>query len=186
MKVTLVVTGAVAAAHLPLHLSWIRRNASEDLERIVLTRSARRFVTRTSVRAISSVPVLTDEWADFEAFGLNHVSVGETADAILVYPASANYVMRLSQLAMDSPSVAAIASGRSAVAICPALPPRIGAHPLYQEAESRLRTVPRYTMVEPVAGESLASSDPGHVPPAIWDVWPLLKQEGLGADNGLP
>ncbi|WP_136089663.1 flavoprotein [Auritidibacter ignavus] len=181
MKITLVVTGAVAAAHFPLHLSWIRRNASEDLERIVLTRSAQRFLTRTSVTAIGDLPVLADEWEDFETVGLNHVAVGEVSDAILVYPASANYVMRLSLLAMDSPSVAAIATGTSSVVICPALPPRIGFHPLYQQAESSLRSLPRYSIVQPIPGESLASSEPGHVPPPIWDVWPLLSGDNPGA-----
>lgn len=178
MKVTLVVSGAAVAAHLPLHLSWIRRNTTDELERVLLTRNAQRFVTQNSVATFSDVEVIPDEWGKFENAGLNHISVGEQADVILVYPASTNYVMRLSNLAMESPSVAAIASGQCKVNICPALPPRIATHPLYQEAVSRLKQLPRYSIVEPVKAESLASAQPGYVPPPIWEVWPLLIQEG--------
>jgi phosphopantothenoylcysteine decarboxylase/phosphopantothenate--cysteine ligase len=191
MNVTLVVTGAIASAHLAPDLSWIRRSAPGQLERVVLTRSAQRFVTPAAASAIAGVPVIADEWADFERAGLHHVELGESAEVILVHPASAGYVVRLSQLAMESPSAATIACGSAPVVICPALPPRIAPHPLYRLALARLRQVPRYLMVDPVAGQSLVSAEAGRVPPPIWEVWRHVErargpEEGLRAPRADP
>ncbi|POX67408.1 hypothetical protein C3481_04035 [Microbacterium sp. Ru50] len=175
MRVTMVATGAVSAAHLPMYLSWLRRREAHGLERIVMTRSASQFVSPLSLRSIARVPVIQDDWESFSTADLHHVELGESSDVILVYPATVNYLMRISLLAFDTPSVAAIATGECTTVLCPSLPPRIVAHPLYTAARQRIESVPRYRMVEPVVGESLASAAPGSVPPPLWELWPELE-----------
>lgn len=175
MRVTMVATGAVSAAHLPMYLSWLRRREAHGLERIVMTRSASQFVSPLSLRSIAGVPVIQDDWDSFSTADLHHVELGESTDVILVYPATVSYLMRVSLLAFDTPSVAAIATGACTTVLCPSLPPRIVAHPLYTAARHRIESVPQYRMVEPVVGESLASTAPGSVPPPLWELWPELE-----------
>jgi phosphopantothenoylcysteine synthetase/decarboxylase len=175
VRVTMVATGAVSAAHLPMYLSWLRRREAHGLERIVMTRSASHFVSPLSLRSIAGVPVIQDDWESFSTADLHHVELGESTDVILVYPATVNYLMRVSLLAFDTPSVAAIATGACTTVLCPSLPPRIVAHPLYTAARHRIESVPQYRMVEPVVGESLASTAPGSVPPPLWELWPELE-----------
>ncbi len=176
MRVTLIVTGAVSAAHLPMYASWLRRNRGDQLQQILLTPTAETFVAPLALKSISNVPVVTDSWQSFQRAGLHHVELGEANDVLLVYPATVNYLVRVAQLSFDSPSTAAIASGTSLTVLCPALPPRIADHPLYQDAEATISKVARYRIIPPVVGESLASATPGHVPPPLWDVWPQVER----------
>ncbi len=69
--------------------------------RVVMTEGARRFITPETLQALSGHPVRTDIWDASEANGMPHINLTRDqegpADAVLVAPASADFIARLAQ-----------------------------------------------------------------------------------------
>jgi phosphopantothenoylcysteine decarboxylase / phosphopantothenate---cysteine ligase len=70
--------------------------------RVVMTDGARRFITPETLQALSGAPVATDIWDAAEPNGMPHINLtrgadGQPVDAILVAPASADFIARLAQ-----------------------------------------------------------------------------------------
>ena len=64
---------------------------------VVMTTGAERFITATTMQALSGRAVHTSQWDAREANAMPHINLSREADAILVAPASADF---LAQLAM--------------------------------------------------------------------------------------
>ena len=60
---------------------------------VVLTEAAQQFVTPLTFRSITGRPVFSDMWSLDEH--IRHVGLGETADLLLIAPASANTLAKL-------------------------------------------------------------------------------------------
>jgi len=91
--------------------------------RVVLTEAGARFVTAVTFQALSGNPVWTDLWDARVPNNMAHIDLGREADAILVAPATADFIARLAQgraddllttlcLARDVPLVVAPAMNR--------------------------------------------------------------------------
>ncbi len=92
-RILLGVTGGIAAyKSADLVRRLIERGA--DVQ-VVMTRSAREFVTPLTFQALSGRPVRSDLWdAEAEA-AMGHIELARWADQILVAPATANFIARL-------------------------------------------------------------------------------------------
>ncbi len=62
-----------------------------------MTDAATHFVTPITFQALSGRPVLTDLWDSGAANAMGHIDVSRGADAILVAPASADFLAKLAQ-----------------------------------------------------------------------------------------
>ena len=80
---------------------------------VVMTRAAQQFVTATTMQALSGRPVFTDAWGaegGTVANAMPHIDLSREADAILVAPASADFIAKLAHgLADDLLSTLAVA-----------------------------------------------------------------------------
>ena len=90
---------------------------------VVMTEAATRFVTPTTFQALSGRPVFTDLWQSGAGDGMGHIALSRGADAILVAPASADFLAKLAHgraddllstlcLARDCPLLVAPAMNR--------------------------------------------------------------------------
>jgi phosphopantothenoylcysteine decarboxylase/phosphopantothenate--cysteine ligase len=68
---------------------------------VVLTDAGARFVTATTFQALSGRPVLTDLWQSGAADAMGHIAVSRGADAIVVAPATADFIRKLAHGAAD-------------------------------------------------------------------------------------
>lgn len=120
-RILLGVTGGIAAYK---SADLVRRLKEQGAEvQVVMTAGAQRFVTALTFQAVSGRAVRT-ELLDPEAeAGMGHIELARWADAILVAPASANFMARLAHgqaddllatlcLATDSPILLAPAMNR--------------------------------------------------------------------------
>ena len=64
---------------------------------VVMTDAACRFITPLTLQALSGRPVYTSQWDDRPASGMAHIDLSREADAILVAPASADFIAQLAQ-----------------------------------------------------------------------------------------
>jgi len=157
VRLLLVVTGSLRAAFIPFEINWIRMNRPEIELRVVRTRSARAFVTRPALQQLCSRGIDDDEWDPEHVGPALHVELAQWADAILVYPATLDYVGRVARGEGDSPSLLMIACSTMPVAIAPALPPGGYEGRTYARHVADIERLPGVVVVQPQPGYSAAT-----------------------------
>lgn len=107
---------------------------------VVMTESATRFITPVTFQALSGRPVYTDLWDARVPNNMAHIQLSRQADAILVAPASTNFMARLAQgMADDLLSTLCIARGLCPLLVAPAMNREMWLHPATQRNVELLR-----------------------------------------------
>jgi phosphopantothenoylcysteine decarboxylase/phosphopantothenate--cysteine ligase len=151
--VGLGVTGSIAA-YKAVELLRLLQAEGADVA-VMLSPSAARFVGPLSFAALSRHPVET-ELLELTTDGrIGHIVVGDSADAIVVAPATAQFLGALANgLAGDVVTATCLAT-RAPVVIAPAMAGDMWTHPATVRNAARLRE-DGHTIIEPEAG-ALAS-----------------------------
>ena len=106
---------------------------------VVMTESACRFVSPTTFQALSGKPVHTDLWDDRAHNSMAHINLTRNADAVLVAPATANFMAKLSHgLADDLLSTLCLASNIPLL-VAPAMNREMWLAPATQRNVAQLR-----------------------------------------------
>lgn len=94
-RVVVGITGGIAAYKTAeLVRLFVQAGIAVD---VVMTPAACRFITPLTLQALSGHPVLTDLWASGVDNGMGHIDLARGADAIVVAPASADFLAKLAQ-----------------------------------------------------------------------------------------
>ena len=176
-RILLGVTGGVGAFKSILLLRLMRLAGWQV--QVVMTESATKFVGKATFHALSGRPVHTDLWAlDQTQGGELHVELSAWADAMIVYPATANYIGGVAASLADDLLKLTTACFAGPVVICPAMHTRMVTNPLQVKATAALREV-GYTIVPPVEG-MLANGEigPGRLPDPEAALEALLRAMG--------
>jgi phosphopantothenoylcysteine decarboxylase/phosphopantothenate--cysteine ligase len=64
---------------------------------VVMTEAATQFITPVTMQALSGLPVYTSQWDAREGNNMPHINLSREADAIVLAPASADFIARLVQ-----------------------------------------------------------------------------------------
>ena len=117
--ILLGITGGISAYKVPDIASKLcQYGANVD---VVMTESAAKFITPLTLQSITGRQVFTDMWQPVAGFKAAHVALAETADVILIAPATANTIAKLAcGLADDMLSCAVLATKAPAI-ISPAM-----------------------------------------------------------------
>jgi phosphopantothenoylcysteine decarboxylase / phosphopantothenate---cysteine ligase len=92
-RVVLGVTGGIAAYKAAeLTRLLVKDDIAVD---VVMTEAATRFIAPMTMQALSGNPVLTDLWDSGSANAMGHIDLSRHADAIVVAPASADFIAKL-------------------------------------------------------------------------------------------
>jgi phosphopantothenoylcysteine decarboxylase/phosphopantothenate--cysteine ligase len=152
------VTGSIAA-YKAVELLRLLQAEGADVA-VMLTPSAAQFVGPLSFAALSRHPVETDLLGLLPDGRIGHIVVGDTADAIVVAPATAHFLGAMANgLAGDVVTATCLAS-RAPVVVAPAMDGDMWTHPATQANAARLRDDFGYSIVEPGQGP-LASGQSG-------------------------
>jgi phosphopantothenoylcysteine decarboxylase / phosphopantothenate---cysteine ligase len=92
-KILLGITGGVAA-YKAAELTRALKKADIDVQ-VVMTDAATKFITPVTLQALSGRKVYTDLWDADIANNMAHIELSRDADAILVAPASADFIAKL-------------------------------------------------------------------------------------------
>jgi phosphopantothenoylcysteine decarboxylase/phosphopantothenate--cysteine ligase len=92
-RYVLGVTGGIAA-YKTAELTRLLVKDGADVD-VVMTAAAQHFVTATTFQALSGRAVLTDLWASGADNAMGHIGVSRGATAIVVAPASADFLAKL-------------------------------------------------------------------------------------------
>jgi phosphopantothenoylcysteine decarboxylase/phosphopantothenate--cysteine ligase len=156
--VALGVTGSIAAYKA---VELLRSLTAEGADVVVLlSPSATRFVGPLSFAALSRHPVETDVLDLLPDGRIGHIVVADTADAIVVAPATAHWLGAMANgLAGDVVTAACLATS-APVVVAPAMDGEMWTHPATAANVARLREAFGYAVVAPERG-SLASGQSG-------------------------
>ena len=92
-SIILGVTGGIAA-YKAAELVRLLVKANIDVQ-VVMTEAACQFITPVTMQALSGKPVFTGMWDASIPNGMPHIELSRTADAIVIAPASADFIAKL-------------------------------------------------------------------------------------------
>jgi len=116
-----------------------------------MTACAKEFVTPTVLRTVSGERVYSEMFPLDAPFGVLHTSLAEVPDVVLVSPATANFIAKISAgIADDLPSCICLAT-RKPIVIAPAMNDGMFTHPITQRNIAQLKAL-GYRFVDPVEG----------------------------------
>jgi phosphopantothenoylcysteine decarboxylase/phosphopantothenate--cysteine ligase len=115
--VVLGVTGGIAAYK---SADLIRRLKEQDFDvQVITTKSALKFVGETTFAALSGNPVISDIWNN--AHEVEHVNVAKKADAIVVAPATADFLAHLAYGFANDVLLATLLVAKCPIILAPAM-----------------------------------------------------------------
>lgn len=160
MRILLGVSGGIAA-YKSAALLRLFTEAGHDV-RVVPTRAALEFVGAATWEALSGHPVTTDVFDDVPA--VEHVQLGQTADLVVVAPATADLLARAAAGLADDLLTASLLVARCPVLLVPAMHTEMWRHPATQANVATLRSRGAHVL-EPASGRLTgADTGPGRLP----------------------
>ena len=160
-RVLLGVTGGIAS----YKAAWLARllsQAGAEVD-VVMTRAATEFITPLTFEALTGRAVYTDIFRQGGA--LDHIRLAQQAHAIVVAPATADFLARAAHgMAGDLLSAILLAT-EAPVVLVPAMNDKMWAHPQTRQNVAHLREL-GYAVVDPDDGPLAAGegSGPGRMP----------------------
>ena len=107
---------------------------------VVMTAGAQQFITPVTFKALSGRQVHTDLWDNSSTDNMAHIHLSREADAIIIAPASTNFIAKLAQgLADDLLSTLCVARGNCPLIVAPAMNKEMWAHPATQRNIAQLK-----------------------------------------------
>jgi phosphopantothenoylcysteine decarboxylase / phosphopantothenate---cysteine ligase len=117
--ILLGVSGGIAAYKSPDLVRRLRERGAEV--QVVMTQAAREFVTATTFQAVSGRTVRTDLWDAAAEAAMGHIELARWADAVLIAPASADFLARLAAGLADDLLTTLCLATAAPIAVAPAM-----------------------------------------------------------------
>lgn len=153
--VVLGVTGGIAAYK---SADLIRRLKEQDLDvQVITTKSALKFVGETTFAALSGHPVISDIWDN--AHEVEHVNVAKKADAIVVAPATADFLAHLAYGFANDVLLATLLVAKCPIILAPAMHTEMWENSATKENVATLRKR-GFLVLDPAVGK-LTGEDSG-------------------------
>lgn len=125
--ILLGVCGGVAAYKAAFLLRDLKRKGARV--RVVMTKAATHFVAPATFQALSGEAVFTDLWDHSIANGMPHIELSRGADAILVVPATADFLARMATGRAEDLLSTLILACQTPVFVAPAMNRQMWEHP---------------------------------------------------------
>ncbi len=186
-KIVLGVCGSIAAYKAALLIRLFKK-AGAGVQ-VIMTGSAKTFITPLTLATLSGRPVLSAFEKDTTGQWNNHVELGLWADIMLIAPATANTMAKMASGITDNLLTAVYLSARCPVVFAPAMDLDMYRHPAIKDAMAKLAAFGNH-FIEAEYGE-LASglvgagrmAEPGHIFAYVDDF--LAKKGKLEGKNVL-
>lgn len=130
-KIVLGITGGIAAYKTPLLVRALRLAGAEV--RVVLTPAAQHFVTPLTLQTLSGQRVALELFDLEREYSMGHIELARWADLVLVAPASADFLARLTLGMADDLLTTLCLASDSPLVVAPAMNQQMWQHPATQE-----------------------------------------------------
>ena len=149
-KILFVICGGVSAYKSLETIRLFRKNNAEI--KTIVTKSAKEFVTPLSIASLSQGKVYDDLFSVENETEMDHIALSRWADVIVVAPATANTISKLSQGSTEDLASTVVLASNKQVFLAPAMNVRMWQH---QSTKDNLNTLKRYgyKFIGPVIGD---------------------------------
>ena len=149
-KILFVICGGVSAYKSLETIRLFRKNNAEI--KTIVTKSAKEFVTPLSIASLSQGKVYDDLFSVENETEMDHIALSRWADVIVVAPATANTISKLSQGSTEDLASTVVLASNKQVFLAPAMNVRMWEH---QSTRDNLNTLKRYgyKFIGPVIGD---------------------------------
>ena len=149
-KILIVICGGVSAYKSLEFIRALRKNKAEI--KTIITKSAKEFVTPLSITSLSQGKVYEDLFNPENEAEMDHISLSRWADLIVVVPATANTLSKLSNGTCDDLASTVILASNKKIFLVPAMNVRMWEHPSNQKNINNLREY-GYKIIGPEIGD---------------------------------
>jgi len=149
-KILLIICGGIAAYKSLEIIRLIKKRGATV--KTILTKSAKEFVTHLSVTSLSQEKVYDDLFSHESESEMDHISLSRWSDLILVAPATANTISKLSTGSSDDLASTVILASDKNIFLVPAMNVRMWEHPSTKENIQKLRNF-GYQIIGPENGD---------------------------------
>ena len=118
-KIVLGVTGGIAAYKSAEIASRLKKLGADV--RVVMTKHATEFISPRTFQEITKNPVAVEMFADVVNFEENHIALANFADVILIAPATANFLAKMSHGIADDLLTTTVLATPAQVIVAPAM-----------------------------------------------------------------
>ncbi len=149
-KILVVICGGISAYK---SLELIRGLKKKQVEiKTIITKSAKEFVTPLSITSLSQGKVYEDLFSSESESEMDHISLSRWADLIVVVPATANTISKLSNGLTDDLASTVLLASNKKIFIVPAMNVRMWDHPSNKKNIIKLREY-GYSIIGPEIGD---------------------------------
>jgi phosphopantothenoylcysteine decarboxylase/phosphopantothenate--cysteine ligase len=161
-KIVLGVCGGIAA-YKALDLLRVFSKAGAQV-RVIMTRAAQAFVGPITFEALSGHPVWTRMFEERDDAPFRHITWADEADAVVIAPATANIIGKMSHGIADDPLTTFILAVRAPILVCPSMNTHMYENRLVQENMEKLEQS-GITVLRPETGSLACGHEgPGRLP----------------------
>jgi len=149
-KILLIICGGISAYKSLEVIRTLRKKGAKV--KTILTKSAKEFVTPLSIAALSQEKVYDDLFSVENEAKMDHISLSRWSDIILVAPATANTIAKLSNGSSNDLASAVILASDKDIFLTPAMNVRMWEHPSTKENFNKLKSF-GYKVIGPEVGD---------------------------------
>ena len=118
----------------------------------ILTITSKEFVTSLSITSLSNGKVYEDLFNTENEVEMDHIALSRWADVIIVAPATANTISKLSQGSSEDLASTVILASNKQIFLAPAMNVRMWAHPSTKDNLNTLKSY-GYKFIGPIIGD---------------------------------
>ena len=149
-KILLIICGGISAYKSLEVIRLLKKRGSAV--KTILTKSAKKFVTPLSVVSLSQEKVYDDLFNAENETEMDHISLSRWSDLILVAPATANTISKLSVGSSDDLASTVMLASDKDIFLAPAMNVRMWEHPSTKENLNKLKKY-GYKIIGPEIGD---------------------------------
>lgn len=143
------VTGSIAAYKV---CDLVRRLVEREATvHVMMTKSAREFVTPLTLQTLSGNPVHSELFSLSDEQEISHIALADKADLIVIAPATANILAKTAHGLCDDLISTVICATRAPILFAPSMNVHMWQNPITQENVLKLRKL-GHTVLEPAEG----------------------------------
>ena len=149
-KILIIIGGGISAYKSLDLIRLLQRKGS--VVKVVLTKSGKKFVTSLSISSLSKNKVFEEMFDEKNNGKIDHISLSRWADLILVVPATANFMSKLSRGGADDLASTIVLASNKEIFLVPAMNVRMWNHKATQKNLQNLSDY-GYKFIGPENGE---------------------------------
>ena len=156
-KIIVIVAGGIAAYKSPEVVRVFKQAGAEV--KVIMTKASAEFTTALTLQAVSGNFVHTDLFNDELSSGMGHIELAKWADAIVIAPATANFISNLAMGRAEDLATSVCLATEKNILVAPAMNVQMWKNPITQENIEMLKSRD-FSFHGPTVGE-LACGDVG-------------------------